>query len=126
MLIIGGIFGIVFDRIVRRDAVSEPQAGRRGVGTLQTLPAGPVSVVADVILLPAGFEQTQRREGPTFTFVQRGEVEIETEGVTTVYGPGTFFFEPTGRLHTLRVRENARLDVLRLLPQATDGATEVG
>ena len=126
MLILGGIFGILFDRIVRREAVSEPQAGIRGEGTLRSLPAAPVNVTAEVMLLPAGFESTRRHGGPTFTFVQRGEVEVEAAGVTTAYGPGSFFFEPEGRLHTIQVAENARLDVLRLVPPDAEGTTEVG
>ena len=96
MLILGGIFGILFDRIVRREAVSEPQAG------------------------------SSMTSAVTFTFVQRGEVEVEAAGVTTAYGPGSFFFEPEGRLHTIRVLENARLDVLRLVPPDAEGTTEVG
>jgi hypothetical protein len=125
-LILGGIFGVLFDRIAQREAASEPQSGVRGEGTLESLPAGPVDVVAEVVLLPKGFESSNRRGGPTFNFVQRGRVEIENAGVKTVYGPGTFFVEPAGRAHTIRVLENARLDVLRLLPPGVEATTEVG
>lgn len=126
MLILGGFLGILFDHIAARETALEAQSGVRGRGVLQSLPAGPVNVIAETIVLPLGYEQSQRNGGPTFTFVQRGSLEVVTAGVATEYGPGSFFFEPGGRAHTIRALENTRIDVLRLLPPGVEATTELG
>ncbi len=125
-LLIGGFLGILFDHIAARETAQESVSKVLDRGTLQSLPAGPVSVVAETIVLPLGYEQSQRNGGPTFTFVQRGSLEVVTAGVTTEYGPGSFFFEPGGRAHTIRALENSRIDVLRLLPPGVEATTELG
>ncbi len=126
MLIVGGFLGILFDHIAARETASESLSRVRGSGTLQSLPAGPVRVVAESIILPQNYESSQRNGGPTFTFVQSGTLEVVTAGVAKEYGTGTFFFEPAGQAHTIRALENTRIDVLRLLPPGTEGTTELG
>jgi quercetin dioxygenase-like cupin family protein len=97
----------------------------QGGGRLDTLPAGPVEVVAETVELPAGFVSRHEHGGPTFNLIRRGRVEIDDRGGTTTYGPGGFFFEPGDTPHEIRVRTDARLDVVRLLPPGAHATTEL-
>lgn len=41
------------------------------------------------------------------------------------YASGDSFAEPPGRVHTIRVVEAARLDVVRVLPRGAQATTDV-
>jgi len=93
-------------------------------GTLQTLPPGPITVIAETVRLEQGFTNRHHHGGPTFTFVVAGRARItEDDGTSREYGPGEFFFEPAGRPHALEVLSDVRFDVLRLLPPGAAATT---
>lgn len=93
-------------------------------GRLESLPQGPVDVVAETVRLPEGFTNRHSHGGPTFNFVVAGRVRItEEDGSVRQFGPGQFFFEPTARPHTIEVESDARLDVLRLVPPGASATT---
>jgi hypothetical protein len=125
-LVLGGVIGAVGDRLTR-DAgpMRAAETVKRGGGTLEELPAGPVKVLAESIRLPGGYESTQLHGGPTFNIVESGEIEIIDMGRARSYAAGDFFFEPEGRPHTIRVLETATLTVVRLLPPGAEATTEV-
>jgi quercetin dioxygenase-like cupin family protein len=123
----GGVLAIVVDRALSDSGPmrASETVSEAPVGTLEEVPQAPLRVVAERIRLPAGFESTHYHGGPTFNFVDFGRVEIEQDGTRTVYGPGAFFFEPEGKVHTIRVLDTAQLAVLRLLPPGAEATTEV-
>lgn len=126
-LLAGGVLAIVVDRAVGDSGPmrASETVVEAPVGTLEEVPPPPLRVLAERVRLPAGFESTHFHGGPTFNFVDFGRVEIEEEGRQTVYGPGAFFFEPEGRVHTIRVLETTQLAVLRLLPPGAEATTDV-
>ncbi len=104
----------------------EPLPGRlAGRGTLKTLPPGPVDVIAETVELPAGFVSHHEHGGPTLNLVRGGRVEIKDERGATTFGPGGFFFEPAGTPHRIEVVQDARLEVIRLLPPGARATTEL-
>lgn len=118
-LVLGGVLGVLGDRLTSETGpLRATETVARGSTTLDTLPEGPVTVSAESVRLPAGFESTDVREGPAFTIVQSGEVEVVDGGVARTYEAGEFFLEPGGRPRTIRVLETATLAVVRLLPEA--------
>jgi quercetin dioxygenase-like cupin family protein len=122
-LALGIVLGVAGDRIL--DGDGEPSPAVRGGGTLSALPAGPVDVRAETVVLPAGFRSRHMHGGPTFNTVESGSVEIEDENGTNVYEAGNFFFEPARAPHTIRVLADARLDVVRLLPPGAPATIEL-
>jgi quercetin dioxygenase-like cupin family protein len=97
----------------------------RGGGTLRSLPEAPLEVRAETVRLPAGFRSRHLHGGPTLNTVVSGRVEIDDAAGTHEYGPGEFFFEPGGEPHSILVLDDARLDVIRLLPPGAEATTEV-
>jgi quercetin dioxygenase-like cupin family protein len=97
----------------------------RGGGTLRSLPTGPVEVQAETVRLPADFRSRHVHGGPTLNTVVSGRVEIDDAAGTHEYGPGEFFFEPGGEPHSILVLDDARLDVVRLLPPGAEATIEV-
>ena len=122
-LALGIVLGVAGDRIL--DGDGEPSPAVRGGGTLSALPAGPVDVRAETVVLPAGFRSRHTHGGPTFNTVESGSVEIEDENGTKVHEAGNFFFEPARAPHTIHVLADARLDVVRLLPLGAPATIEL-
>jgi hypothetical protein len=122
-LVFGAVLGVTGDRLLRDDDEAEPEL--RGEGALRDLPPGPVTVRAETVLLPAGFRSRHVHGGPTFNAVESGRVAIEDERGTNVYSAGGFFFEPAESPHQIRVLDDARLDVVRLLPPGAPETTEL-
>jgi len=104
------------------DATPELTPSRLAV---QELPAGPVGITAETIRLGSGFTSRHRHGGPTVNLVRSGRIEIDDAEGARSYGPGDAFLEPGGRVHTIRVLDAARIDVIRLLPPGADATTEV-
>jgi mannose-6-phosphate isomerase-like protein (cupin superfamily) len=125
-LALGGVLGIVGDRLARDTGpMRATETVNRGEGTLADLPRGPVGVRAESERLPGGFESTRSHGGPTFSIVESGRVEIVDAGKARTYGPGDFFFQPQGHRYTIRILETATLSVVRLLPPGAVATTEV-
>jgi len=123
-LAIGVAVGFAGARLGDGNEAAEP-AGLIAEGELASVPAGPFSVRAERVVLPAGFQSQHRHGGPTFNFVDSGTVVIERGGRERRYDAGDFFFEPADRVHTITVLDDARLRVTRLLPPGVDATTEV-
>jgi quercetin dioxygenase-like cupin family protein len=124
-LVLGGVIGMVGDRLANDSGpMRATETVVRSEGTLETLPPGPVTVRAETVRLPAGFQSTHVHGGPTFNIVESGKVEIVEGGRAKSYGPGELFLEPAGREHTIRVVETATLSVIRLLPPGAEETTE--
>lgn len=125
-LIVGACAGAAATALVLRgEDAPAPLSGPSARGTLEELPVGPVTVVAETVRLGDGFASRHRHGGPTFNLVRRGRVEIVDEGGARVLGPGRFFFEPPERTHLIRALDDATLDVLRLLPPGARATSEV-
>jgi hypothetical protein len=122
-LAVGIVLGVAGDRML--DGAGEPVPAVRGGGTLGALPAGPVEVRAETVVLPAGFRSRHMHGGPTFNTVESGSVEIADENGTNAYEAGEFFLEPARAPHTIRVLADARLDVVRLLPPGAQATIEL-
>ena len=110
-----------------RAVATAPQAGRGGQATLLArfaatgLPVGPATGVAWRKIFPAGFTSRHLHGGPGYIYVISGVVQLSDAAGSTTYRAGTFFWEPAGHVHTMRVVEQATLFVLRFLPP---GATD--
>jgi hypothetical protein len=126
-LVAGGVLAIVVDRALSDSGPmrATETVVEAPVGTLEEVPSAPAQVKAERVRLPAGFESTRSHGGPTFEFVDFGQVEIEIDGQRTVYGEGAFFFVPAGQLYTIRVIETAQLATVRLLEPGAEDTTEV-
>ncbi len=122
-LAVGVALGVVGDRLL--DGDDEALPGLHGEGRLEELPAGPVTVRAETVMLAAGFRSRHVHGGPTFNVVRSGTVEIRDRQGTFVYDRGDVFFEPAARSHEIRVLADARLDVIRLLPPGAAPTTEL-
>jgi quercetin dioxygenase-like cupin family protein len=120
---VGIVLGVAGDRLLGGD--EESPAAVRGGGTLSDLPRGPLEVRAETVVLSAGFRSRHVHGGPTFNTVESGRVEIEDENGTRVYEAGDFFFEPTEAPHSIRVLEDTKLEVVRLLPPGAEATTEL-
>jgi hypothetical protein len=80
------------------------------------LPAGEVRGIPRRMSLPAGFNLKHAHGGPTYVYVISGSIDIvDTEGNTSTYNPGDFFWEPVGFIHTARTTDPAELFVLHFL-----------
>lgn len=125
-LVLAAALGASGAWLASRGGDDPPQlAGPASRGAL-ALPGGQVEVVAETVTLGAGFTSRHRHGGPTFNIVRSGEVEIaDVEGRRRL-GAGEFFFEPADRVHTIRALDDARIDVVRLLPPGAEATTEVG
>jgi quercetin dioxygenase-like cupin family protein len=126
--VLGGVIAIVVERALEDSGPMRAQEtlAEAPVQTLQEAPSPPVRVVADRVRLPTGFESRRFHGGPTFTFVDSGEVEVEIDGKSTTYGAGAFYVVPAGQVYTLRVLDTAELAAVRLLEPGAEATTEVG
>jgi hypothetical protein len=80
------------------------------------LPAGSARGIPRRMTLPAGFNLKHAHGGPTYVYVIAGHVDITTsDGTTMAYGPGDFFWEPVGSIHTASAAAPAELFVLHFL-----------
>lgn len=126
--VLGGILAIVVDRATQEDTgtlrASETVA-EAPVETIPAIPEPPLRVVATIIQLPAAYTQTAVNNGPTFTFVEGGRVQIETNGRTSIYAAGAFYYLEQGREATITVLNDAQLSIVRLLPEGVEPSTEV-
>jgi hypothetical protein len=100
-------------------------AGVIAEGELAKVPDAPLTVRAERVVLPAGFQSQHIHGGPTFNFVDAGTVVIESAGREQRYDKEGFFFEPARNVHTITVLDDARLRVVRLLPPGAEATTEV-
>jgi quercetin dioxygenase-like cupin family protein len=121
-LALGVVLGAVGGSTLARQARPGDLAG---AGRLETLPPGPVEVIAEAVELPAGFVSHHAHGGPTFNLVRDGVVVIDDQRGTTSYRAGGFFFEPADTPHRIRVESDARLEVIRLLPPGARATTEL-
>lgn len=103
---------------------AEALPDRSGSGELTGLPPT-LQVTGETVRLGAGFGERHTHAGPTFNFVESGVVRITDDAGTTDYGPGGFFFEPADYAHDIEIVTDARIDVLRLLPEGAEGTTRV-
>lgn len=127
--VLGGIMAVVMERFIGEDTGTVPGVDtvlEAPVATVETLPDGPLRAVANTIQLPAGYESTALNNGPTFTFVDVGRVEVTSGDLTSVYATGAFFYQEEGRVYTLRVLNEAQLSTVRLLPPGVQPTTDVG
>jgi hypothetical protein len=127
--VIGGIVAVVMERFIGQDTGTVQGAEtvlEAPVATVETVPSGPLTVVANTIQLPTGYESTTLNNGPTFTFVDVGRVEVTSGDLTSVYASGAFFYQEEGRVYTLRVLNEAQLSIVRLLPPGEQPTTTVG
>jgi quercetin dioxygenase-like cupin family protein len=122
-LVVGVSIGVAADRLLASESSERPRLIREG--SLAELPSGPVQVRAETVVLPSGFRSRHRHGGPTFNFVESGEVAITDDGTRLTHTAGGFFFEPAGRPHTISVLQDATLRVVRLLPPGVEATTEV-
>jgi quercetin dioxygenase-like cupin family protein len=122
-LIVGVLVGFGVAQLTESSSNDSP--GVIAGGALERLPRGRVQVRAERVSLPAGFESRHFHGGPTFNFVDAGAVFIESGGRRLQYRSGDFFFEPARRVHSITVLDDARLRVVRLLPQGVEATTEV-
>jgi quercetin dioxygenase-like cupin family protein len=122
-LVVGLSLGVAGDRLLASESAISPRVIREG--TLGQVPPGPLRVRAETVVLPSGFRSRHRHGGPTFNFVEAGEVAIDDDGSRVLHAEGGFFFEPAGRPHTISVLEDATLRVVRLLPPGVEATTEV-
>ena len=125
--VLGGVAAVLVERAVEGSGpMRAQQTVAQAVGTLSEAPPPPFRVVAERIRLPADFTSTRYHGGPTFTFVDSGQIEVEVDGETARYEGGAFFFLPAGQVHTVTVLDTTQLAVLRLLPPDAEPTTEVG
>jgi hypothetical protein len=123
-ILLGAVAGLGAGALLwSRDEGPEPSV--RGSGELASLPSGRVLVRAETVRLPAGFESRHRHGGPTFNLVRAGLVVIADPRGLRRYGAGELFFEPGGVVHTIRVVDDARIDVIRVLPPGAPATTEL-
>jgi hypothetical protein len=116
-LVLGGILGAVGERL--SSDTGPMRATETGVLTQETLdavPTAPLVVRAEALRLPADYLDTRTPEGPVFTLVESGQIEVTQEGRAKLYGPGDFFVERAGETTTLRAVETTTLSVILLLP----------
>jgi hypothetical protein len=127
--VVGGVVAIAVDRATRNDTGTlrgTETVAEAPVDTLEQPPSGPLRVVANIVQLPAGYEAKLVNNGPTFTFVDFGRVQVETAERRTVYGAGSFYTMERGRLYQVRVLDDAQLSVVRLLRPGETPTREVG
>lgn len=125
-LVVGAALGLAAGRLDRASNEDGDDPARLiEQGELADVPAGPVAVRAERVVLPAGFFSRHRHGGPTFNFVDAGTVVIESGGERVRHEAGGFFFEPGGGVHSITVLDDTRLRVVRLLPPGVEATTEV-
>lgn len=125
----GGVLAVVMERFIGTDTGTTPGADtvlQAPVATVETVPSGPLEAVANTIRLPAGYESTVINNGPTFTFVDVGRVEVTSGDSTAVYATGAFFYQEQDTAYTLKVLNDAQLSIVRLLPPGEPPTTTVG
>jgi hypothetical protein len=120
---IGAVAALALEHVVENETTASPEVVAEG--TLSTLPRAPVTVRAETVVLPAGFESRHFHGGPTFNLVEAGSVAITDEAGRVVYDADSFFFEPARHPHTIPVLEDATLRVVRLLPPGASATTEL-
>jgi rhodanese-related sulfurtransferase len=80
------------------------------------LPAGEVRGIPRRMSLPAGWSLKHAHGGPTYVYVISGSIDItDTDGNTTSYQPGDFFWEQVGFIHTAHTSDPTELFVLHFL-----------
>jgi rhodanese-related sulfurtransferase len=80
------------------------------------LPAGEARGIPRRMSLPAGWSLKHAHGGPTYVYVISGSIDItDTEGNTSTYQPGDFFWEQVGFIHTAHAPEATELFVLHFL-----------
>jgi hypothetical protein len=124
-LAIGAALGFLAGRTTDGDSDDAAGAGVIAEGELARVSGAPLTVRAERVVLPAGFQSQHIHGGPTFNFVDAGTVVIESAGREQRHDEGGFFFEPARNVHTITVLDDARLRVIRLLPPGADATTEV-
>jgi quercetin dioxygenase-like cupin family protein len=80
------------------------------------LPAGAVTGVPWHKRFPAGFTLKHIHGGPAYVYVISGSFTISDAQGTKKYGPGSFFWEPAGHVHTFHVIKETEVFVLLFLP----------
>jgi len=124
---VGGAIMAVSILLPDRAVATAPQAGRGGQATLLArfaatgLPVGPATGVAWRKMFPAGFTSRHLHGGPGYIYVISGVVQLSDAAGSTTYRDGTFFWEPSGHIHIMRILRRATPFVLRFLPS---GATD--
>jgi len=124
---VGGAIMALSILLPDRAVATAPQAGRGGQATLLArfaatgLPVRPATGVAWRKMFPAGFTSRHLHGGPGYIYVLSGVVQLSDAAGSTTYRAGTFFWEPAGHIHTMRILRRATLCVLRFLPS---GATD--
>lgn len=124
-VVLSAALGFAGGRLSGEESRADQRAAIIAEGELRRLPASPVQVRAERVVLPAGFFSRHRHGGPTFNFVDAGTVVIESAGLRTRYEAGGFFFEPARRVHSITILHSAQLRVVRLLPPGVEATTEV-
>ena len=90
------------------------------------LPAGRATGVPTRLDLPAGTNLKHVHGGPTYVYVLSGSLDIvDEDGTQTTYAVGSFFSEPPGHIHTVRVAQGAQVFVLQFLPPGAEATVPV-
>jgi len=126
--VLGGVVAIVLDRATQ-DTTGTLHAtqtvAEAPVDTLQTVPRGPLRVVAVTVQFPVGYESTEIEGGPTSIFVDFGRVQVKTPETSTVYDAGAFFFLQPETQYTLTMLDDSQLSIVRLLQPGVQPTTQV-
>lgn len=90
------------------------------------LPAGPAIGNPVHTTFPAGTNLKHIHGGPTFVYVIAGTAMItEADGTTVTYGPGSFFWEPPGHVHTIFVPQMVEVFFIQFLPPGAEATVPV-
>jgi quercetin dioxygenase-like cupin family protein len=79
---------------------------RTALGTIDAtglLPSGPLTGVASLVTFPTGFMQKHYHGGSRFVYQLSGTIRLDDAAGTQLHGPGYFFDEPRGHIHTATV-----------------------
>lgn len=83
---------------------------RTALGTIDAtglLPTGPLTGVASLVTFPTGFMQKHYHGGTRFVYQLSGTIRLNDAAGTELHGPGYFFDEPRGHIHTATVLAQA-------------------
>ncbi len=90
------------------------------------LPAGPATGNPVHATFPAGTNLKHIHGGPTFVYVIAGAAMItNSDGSTATYGPGSFFWEGPGQIHTIFVPQMVEVFYLQFLPPGAEDTVPV-
>lgn len=79
-------------------------------------PQGQLTGMASLVTFPVGFMQKHYHGGVRFVYQLSGSIRLDDAAGTVLHGPGYFFDEPSGHIHTAHVLSQATNLVFDFLP----------